>query len=611
MKACLNNKTLVLVALIIWSPDAIWGQENNAPFEALAAPSQAQSQVQSANNAPVNSPNTKNINEANMGQTINSDDEFSGAENDYTLDDFSTAVQGEDDLPGNTEFNDTESNDTQMVEEDLFLPEGENTVLEADDTVQINNASGNVNTNVTTNEQTANTQIFTYTNKPGNPQNNAPNAAPPSPPVTQQPAQNMNAALQIGDKPLNAANNSFTPPEPNTYSPPPPPVPEPAAVPVAAPVSLSETPYTQPPIILNEAPLLPGSIKELNEAEAPAEYTIERGDTLYDICEQLINKPSYWPKLWALNPHIKNPHFLMPGVKIKFFNPSSEVSPHLEILPQEDIPIAAENIEQIILGELIPPIHVAASTTGILSGEELDALANYAPLLLTAGKVYKSNDLITRVPAFVYEDEKEPVGYVYAGTEGNNLLNFGEKMLIEIESKIDVGALYSILREDESYDGEGYLYYNAGTVKVSQILADEDMAIGLVTETMTGIKANDIIVPYISSVRVISNISQVGSLSDTDAEIVAFEKMEQEIGADGNFVVLNRGARSGITPNQYYVIRQRAGYWSMNRSVDIDNFFENVGIVRIIDSTPTGSVGYVVKTNGEIRRGDLVGTKQM
>jgi len=52
-------------------------------------------------------------------------------------------------------------------------------------------------------------------------------------------------------------------------------------------------------------------------ANAPDEYTVKRGDTLWDIARTYLNQPWYWPELWYLNPQVQNPHLIYPGDKLK------------------------------------------------------------------------------------------------------------------------------------------------------------------------------------------------------------------------------------------------------------------------------------------------------
>lgn len=52
---------------------------------------------------------------------------------------------------------------------------------------------------------------------------------------------------------------------------------------------------------------------------APEEYTVVPGDTLWDLCERFMQNPFYWPKIWSINPHIENAHWIYPGNIIKFY----------------------------------------------------------------------------------------------------------------------------------------------------------------------------------------------------------------------------------------------------------------------------------------------------
>jgi len=62
-------------------------------------------------------------------------------------------------------------------------------------------------------------------------------------------------------------------------------------------------------------------------------YIIEAGDTLWAISEKFLDSPYYWPKIWALNPYITNPHLIYPGNEIKF-------------------KFYAEDIPELMIGEL-------------------------------------------------------------------------------------------------------------------------------------------------------------------------------------------------------------------------------------------------------------------
>jgi hypothetical protein len=67
-------------------------------------------------------------------------------------------------------------------------------------------------------------------------------------------------------------------------------------------------------------------------------YTIQKGDTLWDLSRRFYNSEWDWPGLWEINAKIKNPHLIYPGRKIRVFLKAKSKLPPIIVTPEDKKP---------------------------------------------------------------------------------------------------------------------------------------------------------------------------------------------------------------------------------------------------------------------------------
>ena len=388
-----------------------------------------------------------------------------------------------------------------------------------------------------------------------------------------------------------------------------------------APVPISPPPDTGPYVLslkkynfFSGAPPIPGTRRIMASGEAPEVYVVEPGDTLYDICDQLLDEPEYWPKLWAINPEIKNPHFIYPGMNLRFYPGDEDTPPYLEVITEDDmVPIDKDELkEEELIVQDISRLILEDEVEGDVPVIGLDQVTDttFDNRIEVVGDYFRPSSTSVILPALVYDEPREPEGVVIYGTSGHSLVSEEGRLVLEGEN-LKEESIYLILRESEDVyrpsDDEfvGYRYEVVGTVKVEKKVEDETY-VGVVNLSRLGAKPDDILVPYTSIIRQFPENPR-NAVAGSGNEVVGFEYPKTHVGGELLFVLfekLSGNLSEGQLVKVFQLYEQSALLVDPDDLPDVGQY---VGEVYIVDASTQVAIGVGIRGDQEIREGDTAG----
>jgi hypothetical protein len=310
-------------------------------------------------------------------------------------------------------------------------------------------------------------------------------------------------------------------------------------------------------------------------------HMVRKGDTLWDISRAHFNDPWRWPKIWALNPEIANPHWIFPGQLVRLRDEEVPVS----TVATAEVPAASESAETV--------------------------RRSPAPSALVEG-ASDTRDL--RQLGFVDDANLKEAGVINGSLEEKILLASGDHAYVEFPSGKPPkgGARYAVyqvdtehpLREPRSEMVLGYLVHVYGEVVIDS-LTDRPIAnarlIGLSEPVERGYRVGPVF-------RQLKSVKPKQNLADMTARIIASVQPNMLI-ANQMFVVLNRGRRHGVEiGNRFLVIRQGDGSKRLMEDWDAsDHRFPPHAVAEIVavDVQNETTVGWISRGTRELHTGDL------
>jgi hypothetical protein len=295
---------------------------------------------------------------------------------------------------------------------------------------------------------------------------------------------------------------------------------------------------------------------------------------------------------------------------LRFYPGDDELPPYLQVVREQDVvpiesqglsgdELVAEDVSGLILEQYAPKISpVEDAENSSIESFELDL----------EGTVTKGETVSVVVPAFYFQEEIEVLGEVAGNREGWALSGDKDYFLVETEAGLSAGTIYTIVRQSRVHDIEdldedlGYRYEFVAAAKATRSLED-DYAEATVVYTRLGVKSGDLVVGYKTFKRNISVLNATVSGGGTGT-VIGFEHPEQVLGGQGSLVFLS----GSFSANSIIPIFNDVRYLQHNEFAgDFPETVRPVATVRIIDSTPGATLGYIMNNTKAVRVGDFSG----
>lgn len=260
---------------------------------------------------------------------------------------------------------------------------------------------------------------------------------------------------------------------------------------------------------------------------APESYIVKRGDTLWGIAKVFLRDPWYWPEIWQVNKQIKNPHLIYPGDTLRLVY----IDGQPRVVVQRGM-MERGNSAKVLARVRSQPLEAAVTT---IPYETVAAFMSKPSVL--------ANEQIKTAP-YVFATRDDHV----VGSEGDTMYARGFQTRVEVGTHYNAVRVGDELRDPDDNRVVGYdgIYTGSGHVTRSG-----DPATLIMTESTREIVPGDKL--FAGGVDVPLDFIPSQPKIKVNGRIMAVSDGVTVIG-QYKVVVINRGARDGLTPGNVLAV---------------------------------------------------------
>ena len=337
------------------------------------------------------------------------------------------------------------------------------------------------------------------------------------------------------------------------------------------------------------------------------EYTVQEGDTLWDISHSFLKDPFKWPGIWKANPFIINPHLIYPGNKIRFGPAGPEV---VESVVPEGLTVEK-------MQKLEEPLQPAEQPKEALAKVEEPALPpppEEKPILQPIPKIVKVSSDIMQRHGLISAKDMEGNGMIIGSKAEGLLLSQGDIVYI------------SLIKGTEVIDGDKFIIFTT-TGEVKHPVTEKP--IGFLTDTLGVLEVIKVEKGGVIAARIEKSYKEVlkgaklKSYEPPVKEVVVkktekivegliIESMEGKVGsAENDMVYLDKGKNSGLDVGNIMNIFRPAitvddPMSKEKKTITLPPIeLGRLVIIRVEDDTSTA---FITKSRQVIYKGDRVRT---
>ncbi len=348
-------------------------------------------------------------------------------------------------------------------------------------------------------------------------------------------------------------------------------------------------PQASPPFDTGEP--LPEGVEPYNDEAFY--YTVQKGDTLWDISERFLNTPWKWPDLWQRNAKdvpILNPHLIYPGQRLLIY-------PDRGVIATEPLPSGAP---------------APAPEPRVEAGEPPPAPSGgFEETGLEADKRQLTFSPINRV-GFIRRQPVDPHGVIFK-VQGDAKQMIYKRDIVYVrptgDNPLVVGREYTIYKtagpiHDPKTDRfVGYQHILTGRLEITRV--ESEYAMGVVRSSYRTIRVNEKLMPYNELSPDIPFADSVDGLRGT---IVSSEEGGRLLGT-GSVVFIDRGEENGLAPGQRYnIIYQEIARPDPEKTQRVTLAPVVLGDVVVLRAEPTTATVILTRSTKDVYPGSQIRT---